>query len=92
MESGLKLQHCVALSLLAFLAGCAHCNDQELLQRLAREDGIDANWEPGEFDMVDRHRAFRRQLRNETLKSGDYTAGCKALAEYMEKDRIKGSH
>lgn len=82
----------LALALLALLGGCASCNQQEFLQRLAYYDGIDANWEPGEFDMVDRQRAFRRQLREDTLKRGDYTAGCKALDEYMDRDRIKGSH
>ncbi len=88
----MKLHRALVLILSVFAGGCATCNEQEFLQRLARQDGIDANWEPGEFDMVDRHRAFRRQLREDTLKSRDFSAGCKALDAYMEEDRIKGFH
>lgn len=88
----MKLRHYATLILSLLMSGCSSCTEQEFFALLDKYEKISANWEPGEFDMVDRKREFMRQLREETIRTRDFSAGCKAMNDYIENDRIKGFH
>lgn len=88
----MMLRHYAVLLFPLLIGGCATCNEQEFLALLDKHEKISANWEPGEFDMVDRKREFMSKIREETIKTRDFSAGCKAVNDYIENDRIKGFH
>jgi hypothetical protein len=72
------------------LTGCSTCNKEEFFALVKHQEGVMANWAPGEFDLVDQKRALLKKLTSEATASGDYGSACRAIKAFDDSHRVNG--